>query len=107
MMNDDPLGLVLAWVIGVSLGGMFFGGLWWTTQKVLSSERPAVWVFGSLLLRMSVALAGFYVVGHDHWEKLLVCLLGFLVARVIATRVAGAEEQPTELPRDPSHAPQS
>ena len=59
---NEPLTLVLALVAGVVLGAIFFGGLWWTVRKGVSSKRPALWFFGSLLLRMSIALAGFYFV---------------------------------------------
>ena len=59
---NETLTLVLAWVAGVVLGAIFFGGLWWTVRKGVSSQRPALWFFGSLLLRMSIALAGFYFV---------------------------------------------
>ena len=56
----EPLTLVLALVTGVLLGAMFFGGLWWTVQKGVASTRSALWFFGSLWLRTSMALAGFY-----------------------------------------------
>ena len=55
---------------GLVLGAFFFGGLWWTVRKGVSSKQPALWFFGSMLLRMSIALAGFYFVGGGHWERL-------------------------------------
>jgi F1F0 ATPase subunit 2 len=55
---NEVLVLALAFSAGVLLGAIFFGGLWWTVRKGVSSEQPALWFFGSLLLRMSVALAG-------------------------------------------------
>ena len=36
---------------GALLGVFFFGGLWWTVQKGVASERPAFWFLGSLLVR--------------------------------------------------------
>ena len=86
---NEILSLALALVTGVLLGVMFFGGLWWTVQKGFSSKQPALWFFGSLLLRMSIAFAGFYFVSGGHWERLLVCLLGFVMARPIVTRLTG------------------
>ena len=68
---NETLTLVSALVTGVLLGGMFFGGLWWTVRKGVSSKQPALWFFGSLLLRMSIVLAGFYFVSGGHWERLL------------------------------------
>ena len=84
---NETVTLVLALVTGVLFGAMFFGGLWWTVRKGVSSQRPALWFFGSLLLRMPIALAGFYVVSSGHWERLLVCLLGFVTARLIVKRL--------------------
>ena len=101
----ETLSLVLALVTGVLLGAMFFGGLWWTVQKRVSSKWPALWFFGSLLLRTSIALAGFYFIARGHWERLLVCLLGFVIARLIVTRLTRAAEKPTYLAQEASHAP--
>lgn len=86
---SDFLTLTLPLVAGLLLGGMFFGGLWWTIRKGISSKQPAIWFFGSLVVRMGIALPGFYFVGHGHWERLLVCLLGFVIARFIVTRLTG------------------
>ncbi len=72
---------------GALLGAVFFGGLWWTVRKGVSSEQPAFWFLGSLLLRMSIALAGFYLVSSGHWERLLLCLVGFVVARWLVARL--------------------
>ena len=101
----ETLTLVLAWVAGGALGAMFFGGLWWTVQKALSSKRPALWCFGSLLLRMCLTLAGFYYVAGGHWQRLLACLLGFVIARLIVTRLTGAAKKPTYLAQEAGDAP--
>jgi F1F0 ATPase subunit 2 len=71
---------------------MFFGGLWWTVHKGVSSKRPALWFFGSLLLRTSIVLAGFYFIARGDWEKLLVCLFGFIGARVVVLRLTQTQE---------------
>ena len=83
-MNEGLL-LALALSAGLLLGVMFFGGLWWTVRRGVASELPAFWFFGSLLLRMSIALAGFYFVSGGQWERLLLCLVGFVVARLVVT----------------------
>jgi F1F0 ATPase subunit 2 len=104
-MMNETLTLVLVLVTGGLLGAMFFGGLWWTVRKGVSSKQPALWFLGSLLLRMSIALAGFYFVSGGHWERLLLCLLGFVMARLIVTRLIRAAEKPTYLAQEVSHAP--
>ena len=85
-MNEVLL-LALSLSAGMLLGTIFFGGLWWTVRKGVSSEQPALWFFGSLLLRMSIVLAGFYFASSSHWEGLLLCLAGFVIARLTVTRL--------------------
>jgi F1F0 ATPase subunit 2 len=104
-MINDGLSLVLALVTGALLGAIFFGGLWWTVRKGFSSEQPALWFFGSLLLRTGITLAGFYFIARGHWERLLVCLLGFVLARLVVTRLTRTAEQPTYLAQAASDAP--
>jgi len=103
---NEFLTLSLAFVAGLLLGAIFFGGLLWTVRKGVVSKQPALWFLGSLLLRMSIALAGFYLVGRGHWERLLLCLLGFITARLVMTWLtrpsAGNQISPAQ---EASHAP--
>ena len=82
---NETLTLALAWVAGAVLGAVFFGGLWWTLRKGVASQQPALWFFCSLMLRMSIVLPGFYFIGRGHWQRLLLCLLGFITARLAVT----------------------
>jgi F1F0 ATPase subunit 2 len=84
---NESLTLLLASFAGLLLGAIFFGGLWWTVQRALSAQQPALWFLGGLMMRMGIALAGFYVVADGHWERLLACLSGFVVARLAVTRM--------------------
>jgi F1F0 ATPase subunit 2 len=47
---------------------------------------------------MSIVLAAFYFVARGDWKKLLLCLVGFLIARVVVLRL-------TRLNKETSHAP--
>ena len=103
---NDALTLVLAGVAGLLLGAIFFGGLWWTVRKGMSSRRPALLFACSLLLRLSIVAAGFYFVGRGHWEPLLLCLFGFAVSRPIVTRLTRpSEKRPMRSAAETSHAP--
>jgi len=84
---SESMQLALALLAGMLLGAMFFGGLWWTVQKGIASPRPALWFLVSLLLRTGITLLGFYFVSGADWMRLLACLLGFIVARLIVTRL--------------------
>lgn len=82
---NDPLSMILAGAAGMVLGAIFFGGLWWTIQKGVSSPHPASLFLTSALLRMAIALTGFYFVSGGQWQRLLACLVGFIVARLAVT----------------------
>ena len=104
-MNETLL-LILAGLAGAALGAIFFGGLWWTVRKGVSSPRPALWFFGSLLARISIVMAGFYFVGSGQWERLVAALLGFIVARLIVMRLTRVPVENSHRPaKEASHAP--
>ncbi len=102
-MNETPI-LILACIAGAGLGAMFFGGLWWTLRKAMTSQQPALWFVSSLLLRISLTLAGFYFVSAGHWQRILACLLGFAVSRFAITWLT--RPRPS-LPREVSRAAHS
>ncbi len=103
---SDPLSMIMAGAAGAALGGVFFGGLWWTVRKGVLSPHPVLWFLGSLLVRMSIVLVGFYFVGGGQWERLLVCLLGFGMARfVVMWLTRPSHENPGTTTKEASHAP--
>jgi F1F0 ATPase subunit 2 len=94
-------------VTGLLLGVFFFGGLWWTIRKGLSSKHPAVLFFGSLFLRTGLVLGGFRLVSGAKWEPLLISLLGFLTARWIVKYFIETTERQVCTEKEYGHAPQS
>jgi F1F0 ATPase subunit 2 len=96
----------LALIVGILLGTIFFGGLWWTVRKGVFSKSPALWFLGSMLLRMTVVLAGFYLVGRGDWVRLVACLLGFIIGRFIVMRLTRTSiEHPRSTAREANNAP--
>jgi len=89
---NEIFSLALAVVTGILLGVIFFGGLWWTVQNSLGSKRPQLWFLGSFLLRTAITLLGFYFIGNGQWKRIMVCLLGFIIARIIVKRVTGSRD---------------
>lgn len=97
----DTLNVLLVFLVGAVLGAVFFGGLWWTIQHQASSPRPALWFLLSFWLRSSVVLAGFFLVSGHHWQRWLVCLLGFVAARLVVTWLTRPSREGTRS--KPSH----
>lgn len=102
---NEILNLILALVTGFLFGAVFFGGLWWTVQKGFSSKRPAFWFLGSLLIRTSTAIAGFYFTSDGHLKRLLICLFGFFVMRHIIVRLTRLpDKDPNQLTKEARNA---
>lgn len=106
MTMNETLTWVAVWLAGALLGAMFYGGLWWTVRKGVASPRPALWFLGSFVLRTGLALGGFYLLAGGHWERMLLCLLGFVMARPVVNRLTrAAGHNPTHPPEEVRHAP--
>ncbi len=106
---SETLGLVLSLASGILLGAFFFGGLWWTVRHGVSSRNPGLWFAGSTLLRIGAVMAGFYFLlglPGESWQILLAGLLGFVITRLVATRLAGTGKPDlNHLEQKASHAP--
>ena len=72
---------------GIVLGIVFFGGLWWTVQRIVSSTQPALLFLGSLLVRTAIVVVSFYFVSMRDWHRALACLIGLVIARIVVLRV--------------------
>ena len=101
----DLLSLVFALIAGIMLGAIFFGGLWWTVRKGVSAKHPAFWFLGSMLLRTCIVVLGFYFILGGSWQRLLAGLLGFIVARIVVTRLTRVAQQQNQLAQEAGHAP--
>ena len=78
--------ILVALLAGFGLGVLFFGGLWLTVRALPKSRYPAALMLGSLWGRTALVVAGFVVVINRRWQNALVCLLGFLIARLVLAR---------------------
>lgn len=88
-MKDSEYLIMLAPALaaGLLIGVVFFGGLWWTVKKGLSSSKPALWFAISLLIRLGIVVGGFYLVAGGSWQRLLACVAGFTAARFLILRM--------------------
>ena len=84
--------MILAFMAGLLLGALFFWGLWFTVKKTIPSTKPALLVLGSFFARMAIVLIGFYFIGAGNWQRLLIALLGFIIARFIVIYLTKAKQ---------------
>ena len=102
-MNETAY-MILAFTGGIVLGILFFGGLWFTVKKAVTAKVPALWIFSSFFLRVSITLVGFYFIGAGNWQRLVVSLVGFIVARFVVIRFTKSiDEKQTSLKKEAAH----
>lgn len=75
--------IVLALLAGLLLGTFFFGGLWWTVQKITDRGGSAYLFLISFIVRTGIVLGGLYLIMTAGWQFLISAMVGFLVARTI------------------------
>jgi F1F0 ATPase subunit 2 len=90
---NEIIFLVWAFILGLVLGTLFFGGLRITVKKAVASKIPALWFVGSFFLRAGIILLGFYYISQGNLQRLLICVLGFIVARYIIIRITRVSEE--------------
>ena len=96
--------MILAFIGGLLLGTIFFGGLWFTVRKLVNSKIPALWFLGSFILRISITLIGFYYISSGSWQRLLICVAGFITARYTVIHFTKSnEEKQVLLNKEISH----
>lgn len=83
MTADIPalFDILVGFSIGVAVGLLFFGGLWWTTQRVVASPCPARLMLFSFAARMSVLGFGMYGASRFGAAAVVTAGVGLLVVR--------------------------
>lgn len=102
---SEHLGMAMAALAGLALGGFFFGGLWWSVQRGMRSRAPALWFMGSMLVRTVLVLAGFYGIGAHHWGRMVLCLAGFVLARLVMVGLTWGDRSCPVRKQEVRHAP--
>lgn len=113
------MGVMLMFVAGGLLAALYLAGLWLTVQYIHRPhhshhphhkrhphhERPkaGLWLTISLVLRLLLLLAAFYLIlGDGQWRHLLAALVGFMTLRQLVThrvqrQLAAATSKPKGL----------
>jgi F1F0 ATPase subunit 2 len=84
--------LAVCVVAGGAAGGIYFGGLWWTVNRLTEFVHPRLALLVSFAGRAVVALAIFYLAAGGRPAGYLACAIGFLVVRFAAVRLAKPEK---------------
>jgi len=92
MTRSDLLRWGLAAMWGLGIGGFYFYGLWWTLAGLSKSTKPGRWLGISYMVRVSVAMLGFWLVVRNDLICFFITLATFFLMRFILTRTLGPPE---------------
>ena len=92
--------IVLGVALGAGLGGLFFGGLWWTVRRVGRRANPGAWLLVSAGLRLGLAVGGFYLAARLGGAALVGAMVAFLAVRTVAIRSIRPDRQPDASPAE-------
>ncbi len=84
-MIGSILSSLMTFLFGIILGGFYFSSLWITVRQLPTTAYPVRLFIGSFLGRIIVTLFGFYFIMDGQWQRILICLGGFILARMILT----------------------
>jgi F1F0 ATPase subunit 2 len=87
----------VALAAGAAVGAFYFGGLWLTVRRVVTSDHPVLLTFGSFAVRAVVAVAVMVWIARTHWQLLLAAMAGFVLVRVVMTRKLRPEGEPVAV----------
>lgn len=79
--------------IGLGVGVFFFGTLWLTVRRIVTSKRPHLLVFGGFVVRAAIAVAAFYLLADDGPLMVLVAVAAFVVSRGVLVRYLAPGEK--------------
>ncbi|MBW2707878.1 MAG: ATP synthase subunit I [Deltaproteobacteria bacterium] len=88
-MTVDVTLWALAFLWGAALGLFYFGGLWLTLKTMVRERQPKRRLLISYAVRLTGALAGFWLVVRKDPVAFLFTLLAFFLIRIILTRILG------------------
>ena len=83
----DTLWAMLALIGGAVAGGVFFGGLWWTVKRGADPTSSIMLWVASLAVRSAVVVGTFSVLSANRFERMLLCLAGFTIARIVIVQI--------------------
>lgn len=86
--------MIIAFLGGIILGFIFFGGLYWSVRNLSTVKYPAFFMIASIILRMAILLIGFFFLINGDYKNLLAALIGVLFVRFVMVFNLQERKQP-------------
>ena len=77
-------------VAGIALGVFYWGGLWWTCQRIMDGRAHPALMGLSYFVRLGVAVGAMYLLGQGSMIRLVLIVVGMLGVRIAMSRSLSA-----------------
>jgi F1F0 ATPase subunit 2 len=84
--------MVLGFFAGLLLGLFFFGGLYWSVEKLAQVKNPAILMLLSLLVRMAALMGGFILLFKRSFAEGVAALCGVIFMKFLLIAHAKRKE---------------
>ena len=98
---DNSIVYMSGFIAGIIAGLYYFGGLWWTVQKVPTSSNPRFLLAVSFIVRLFPVVCVMYFAARNNPGVFFTLLPGFFLVRMVMTRKISS------LNKESAHAAQS
>lgn len=88
---------------GGFMGYFYFGGLWWTLERMRTQQHPYAMLILSFFIRSVLVTAGFYLLLKIRWELVALGVVGFIAIRYLLVRSWGAMPVGLKETREDEH----
>jgi|LSQX01.1.fsa_nt_gb F1F0 ATPase subunit 2 len=79
---------MIAFIMGIILGGVYFGGLYLSVQKINQVKRPGLLMSLSLVVRMVILIGAFFYLAKSGTRNILFALVGVILVRFVMIYLA-------------------
>ncbi len=89
VITYDNIFCVLQLTAGIGISIFYYGSLWLTVRTISLVRRPKSLMLGSFIGRTIIILSALCLIiktMDGRWERLMACMLGFLVMRIYLVR---------------------
>jgi len=75
--------MLIAFIVGVLAGILFFGGLYLTVKKLTTMKYPALFMMLSLIVRLVILAGGLYLIVDGGMKNVLSAMAGIILVRFV------------------------
>lgn len=76
---------IFCFIVGVLVGIVYFGGLWWTVKRLQGAESMTRLLVASWVIRNAFFLGVFFWIMQGNWLRLLAAFAGMVSVRIAMT----------------------